>query len=375
MEQFVDSLLKVSDQWITTTAVNDRSIFKSVLKKVLSELPSPFNALSNNATMMDSLWAKIQIKYASSSNHKRPFFFSETDITQYLKHHKSTSNTQKALLSNKATLKHYSNAKLNPFFKPYQSIDHTHINHLLDRALANNECNDECLSFIQFRFNLFLSNKLESHKRSNKTIRVLSQKLYRLFCHNLARKCIDNQDAKLSVALCFNRILLLCKDDRVCKDVSVNIMSFIRVFLDHNQDSKSLEAIRRCMNVELLIRKLLECIVTRCDSMNHWSNTQRLIFLWTVYECNQNDCVGDAHVRKLLQWSEKMWSFNELLLVFSDKSIESFADFANGIYKHNMLSTVPEEDGDEEDDAADIDDYDDEDSELDMDIMDVDKQD
>ena len=188
-----------------------------------------------------------------------------------------------------------------------------------------------------------------------------------------------NDTNKKSEALLFNQILSLCKDDMYCKDISVNIISFIRRFFEYSKDYKpQFEAIEKCIKVKILITKLFETIMNRYDSFNDkWSNTQQLIFLWTIYECKQNGTIDDNDLYKLLKWAETMFSFNDLVIVFKTKSsIDSFADFTNELYKYNMLSTLLQDDEDhvdedEDDGEEEYQDDEEDDDDDDVDIFDL----
>ena len=191
------------------------------------------------------------------------------------------------------------------------------------------------------------------------------QKLYHLFWINFSNKCTNNK-TKQSEALTFNQILVLCKEDRFCKDITINILLFIRRFLDYSKESKeAFELIEKCINVNLLITKLFDTIMNRYNPLNNkWSNTQQLIFLWTIYECKESD----NHLHKLLKWTESVFFWNDLFLVFNKKGMQSFADFTNELYKYNMLTTLLEDNEKHDYDEDDDDDDDDYDNDTDTDF-------
>lgn len=135
---------------------------------------------------------------------------------------------------------------------------------------------------------------------------------------------------------------MVCKEDIFCKDMSINILLFIRRFLDYIKDfDKAFEKIKKCINIKLLITKLFDTIMNRYDASNEkWSNTLQLIFLWTIYQCKQNEFIDDNQTHKLLKWTESIFSWNDLVFIFNNKGMESFADFTDELYKYNIVTAL-----------------------------------
>lgn len=194
------------------------------------------------------------------------------------------------------------------------------------------------------------------------------------------------EHTKQNEALLFNQIVLICQEDkRFCTDRAMNVLSFIRVFFEYIQENgKVLEAMKKCVNIKTLFTELFVVIMNRYDALRAaWSNTQQLLFLWTLYECNQLEFISNqTQLSKLLAWCESVWQIHSLNAVFGVQSIDSFSSFVNEIYKHNLLSTVhaqqEENEEDDDDQEADYDDFDEDDDEYgdddgidDADIMDL----
>eukprot|EP00484_Ammonia_sp_Unknown_P025515 CAMPEP_0197028076 /NCGR_PEP_ID=MMETSP1384-20130603/7866_1 /TAXON_ID=29189 /ORGANISM="Ammonia sp." /LENGTH=438 /DNA_ID=CAMNT_0042457019 /DNA_START=35 /DNA_END=1351 /DNA_ORIENTATION=+ len=384
MEAFVEKLIDQSDQWITKNAINDKEIFQSAVQTVFDELPSPLKqhvcSAENKSKIVTALWEQIQEKYRDSSNEiSQKYFYSDVDIDEHL--------TAEALQSSKASVKHYfdHHSTLTPFFKSYHKVGYKDVNDVLDiLSTDSSQCNDEWFSLILHRFNQFLSTAKPSKSQSKK-IRLLSQKLYRLFCCHIGNKYMK-EHTKQNEALLFNQIVLICQEDkRFCTDRAMNVLSFIRVFFEYIQENgKVLEAMKKCVNIKTLFTELFVVIMNRYDALRAaWSNTQQLLFLWTLYECNQLEFISNqTQLSKLLAWCESVWQIHSLNAVFGVQSIDSFASFVNEIYKHNLLSTVhaqqEENEEDDDDQEADYDDFDEDDDEYgdddgidDADIMDL----
>merc|ERR1712130_762393 len=93
----------------------------------------------------------------------------------------------------------------------------------------------------------------------------------------------------------------------------------------------SLKTIEKCINIKMLTTKLFIIVMNRYRlNKTEWNDTEKLIFLWTLYEQNQSGYIEDIYLLKLLKWTESISvfkEFDELVIVFADKSINSFSDF------------------------------------------------
>ena len=335
MEAFLNKLLNESDQWLTTKAIEDKNIFESTLHSVFNEL-----SLNINQSMIDSLWTKIQQKYEQTATATKHHFFSTTDINEYLKQHQSNNERQKVLLSNKASIKHSVDSNIcSAFHRPYTSMSYQHIDGVLDVLLSSsNQCNDGWLSLIELRLNQISDNKI--NKR-------LSHKFYRLFVQNLSKKCVKNA-SKRSVDLLVNQISFICKES------AMNILSFIRILFE---SQSSLEAIAKCLNMRLLTSKLFVIVMNRYRlSKTEWTDTEKLIFLWTLYERNQSGHIEAVCLLKILKWTESVFEeFDGLALLFADKSIDSFSDFSLNFNSFSSLQSIDAESSNQENRVMDVD--------------------
>merc|ERR1711971_453416 len=106
--------------------------------------------------------------------------------------------------------------------------------------------------------------------------------------------------------------------------------------------------------IQVLVTHLWQRIRRRFkseSSQSTWSNTQRLLLLWTLYECDQRGYVESQCRLQLLKWIESLWAFGGLIAVF-DVSLDSFTDFTNEIYRHNLMSLIHDTKDEESEDET-----------------------
>jgi len=163
-------------------------------------------------------------------------------------------------------------------------------------------------------------------------------KFYRLFVANLGRKCLKNQSSKRNVALLFNKICCLCKGS----ESAMNLLTFVRIFSDYNREqNKMSEAMSKCVDSKRLVTKLFDAIRREFRQQNEeWNGTQKLLLLWTLYECNQKKQIEQIALLSLLKWAQSALKFDELLSIFSEESIDSFSEFSEFVYAHNPMSAM-----------------------------------
>lgn len=365
MDAFVDKLVSESNQWATPSSIRNRKVFESTLETVVSGLPSPIKAaLSGNQLFAESLWQKIQEKYSNQPS-KSALFHSAADITEHLQSHSDVddlSHRRNALKSSKAALKHFADPVQVPWFTAFGGVSADDVEHRIDGLLGSEQCDDHWLSLIQFR--LHQLTKYRAASLSKTRMRSLSQKMNRLFVHNLGLKSRANPAAKVSVPSLLSQIVVICKEDALCSDFSMNLVSFIRVLLDFDAERHpSFTAILDRMGMEQLeslLTAVWRVVVRRHRGVRCWSNTQRVVFLWTLYECHRRGFVATDCTMESLKWAQSLWALCGMEAVFKGPAIDSLADFMNAIYAQNPLSLADDaaaddldsDGGDEVDDDA-----------------------
>ena len=135
-----------------------------------------------------------------------------------------------------------------------------------------------------------------------------------------------------------NQILFFCNADTL-----VNVLHFVRSLFEQRA---SFEAIAQSVNVSALSTKLFDCVMNEHRFKNKWSSTQKLLFLWTLYKVNQSGHIAADYLRKALKWSGSVFddiSFDELALVFADKSIDLLADFSSALEGNVNVNEMKDE--------------------------------
>merc|ERR1712066_1026822 len=112
-------------------------------------------------------------------------------------------------------------------------------------------------------------------------------------------------------------------------DIARNILIFLRALFEH-----------KSIYIDALCVPLFDCVMNEYQAQNQWTDTQKLLFLWTVYEYNKNGHFEDVYKVKVLKWTALVFElqYDHLVNVFSDKCIDSLSAFSDFVFNINHLN-------------------------------------